>query len=335
MFGLRRLDRRRKPAAAQPSAWHAPVESDTRRRTEALVRRLEWTVIRRLDGVLQGNYRALLRGFGLDFADLREYQPGDDVRYMDWNVTARMQTPYVREFYEDREVAAWFLLDLSGSVDFGSGGLRKRALLDEFTAVMTRLLTRYHNRVGAVLYNGAEGVRPSVVPARTGRRHMLHLLDRMNTLPPATRGDTRLRDLMNHARMVVNRRSVLFVVSDFISTPGWEQSLGALAQHHEVIAVRLADPLESALPDLGLIVMQDAETGEQLFVDTHDARFRQRFAEAAAARETALRRAFAQAGVDCLTLTTDGRLDLELLAFARRRKQWHSGAGAGGAGSKP
>nr|WP_254926149.1 DUF58 domain-containing protein [Bordetella genomosp. 11] len=285
------------------------------------MRHLEWTVVRHLDGLLQGDYRTLFRGFGIDFADLREYKPGDDVRYIDWNVTARVQTPYVREFQEDREVAAWFLLDLSGSVDFGSGDVRKRALLADFTAVMARLLTRHGNRVGAMLYSGQSDARPVVVPARSGRRHVLHLIDRMQAMPSAARGETRLGDLLDHARGSVSRRSALFVVSDFISAPGWETSLGHLARHHDVVAVRLIDPLESALPDLGLLVLQDAETGEQMLVDTHDAAFRKRFAEAAAARDAGLRDAFGHAGVSCLSLVTDARLDLALLRFAQERRR--------------
>ncbi|CAM3768142.1 DUF58 domain-containing protein [Bordetella bronchialis] len=326
MFGWRKSSRR--PAVPGGASVDAPgnapgdVQAHSReRQADALVRRLEWTVIRRLDGLLQGDYRTLFRGFGIDFVDLREYQPGDDVRYIDWNVTARLQTPHVREFQEDREVAAWFLLDLSGSVDFGSGAVRKRALLADFTAVMARLLTRHGNRVGAMLYSGAPGARPSVVPARSGRRHLLHLLDRMHAVQAATRGETRLADLLDPARGLVSRRSALFVVSDFISAPGWETSLGLLARHHDVVAVRLVDPLESALPDLGLVVLQDAETGEQLLVDTHDASFRGRFAEAAAAREAALRDAFAGAGVACLSLATDTRMDLALLRFAQQRRR--------------
>jgi uncharacterized protein (DUF58 family) len=302
------------------TAARTPAEA----RADALLRRLEWTVLRRLDGLLQGDHRTLLRGFGLDLADLREYQPGDDVRHMDWNVTARLQVPHLREFQEDREVSAWFLLDLSGSVDFGSGDVRKRMLLTEFTAVMARLLVRHGNKVGAVLYGGGERARFPVVPARSGRRHLLHLIDRMNATPAASRGATRLGELLDHARAAIGRRSVIFVLSDFISEPGWERPLGMLARRHEVVAVRLVDPLERDLPDLGLVVMQDAETGEQLLVDTHDPSFRKRFAEAAEARERALREAFALAGVDVLALSTDARLDHALLEFARRRR-----AGAG------
>ena len=148
---------------------------------EAILRRLEWTVIRRLDGVLHGDYRTLFRGYGLDFADLREYAYGDDVRHIDWNVTARLQTPYVREYYEEREVAAWFLLDLSASVDFGSRQLKKQAVSAEFVSVLARILTRHGNRVGALLYGDSVD---TVIPARSGRRQVLHLLHRMIARPP-------------------------------------------------------------------------------------------------------------------------------------------------------
>ncbi len=151
---------------------------------ENILRRLEWTVIRRLDGLLHGDYQTLFRGFGLDLADLREYQYHDDVRYIDWNVTARLQTPYVRVYNEDREVTAWFLLDLSPSVDFGSQ-VKKRSVSTEFVAVLARLLTRHGNRVGALFYGDSVD---TVVPARSGRRHALHILHRMLSRPePAPR----------------------------------------------------------------------------------------------------------------------------------------------------
>lgn len=293
---------------------------------DALLRRLEWTVIRRLDGLLQGDYRTLFRGFGLDLADLREYHPQDDVRHIDWNVTARLQVPHVREFQEDRQVDAWFLLDLSGSIDFGSSGGRKRTLSAEFTGVIAQLLTRYGNRVGAFVYGGAggDGERTSVLPARGGRRHVLHLLDRILTtapVPAAADSHTDLAQLVRHAQRAIPRRSVVFLVSDFISHGDWTSALDLLSRRHEVVAVRLFDPLEMALPDLGLVVMQDAETGEQLFVDTHDRGFRQRFAQVAEARETALREALARLGIDCLELATSEAIDASLLRFVEARKR--------------
>ncbi|MGE5061885.1 MAG: DUF58 domain-containing protein, partial [Betaproteobacteria bacterium] len=224
---------------------------------EQILRRLEWTVIRRLDGLLQGDYQTLFRGFGLDLADIREYQYHDDVRYIDWNVTARLQSPYVRVYNEDREITAWFLLDLTPSVDFGSQ-VNKRSVSAEFVAVLARLLTRHGNRIGAVFYGDQVD---TVIPARTGRRQALHILHRMLSRPEASRSsETDLGDLLQSGFRVIPRRSLVFIVSDFITVPGWTKPLAHLAQRHEVIAVRLFDPLEMDLPDLGFVLMRDAET---------------------------------------------------------------------------
>jgi uncharacterized protein (DUF58 family) len=322
MFGLFKS---RKPAqAAAPVPLPVPASPGA----EHVLRRLEWTVIRRLDGMLQGDYRTLLRGTGLDLADLREYQLHDDVRHIDWNVTARLQVPHVRVFTEDREMAAWFLLDLSPSVDFGSGEQRKRNVSSEFVTVLARMLTRHGNRVGALLYGS--GV-DTVMPARGGRMHVLQLLHAMQTRPvTAESGGTRLHELLHSASATIRRRSTVFVVSDFISEPGWEHPLGQLAQRHDVVAIRLLDPMELDLPDLGLVPIRDAETGEQLLVDTHDAGFRRRFARIAAQREAELRQAFVQAGVDTLELSTDDDLVQAVMRFAdlRKRRSRLSGASA-------
>ena len=290
---------------------------------EAILQRVEWTVLRRLDGLLHGDYRTLFRGYGMDIADLREYQYGDDVRHIDWNVTARLQVPYVREFHEDREITAWFLLDLSQSVNFGSTLVRKRNVSADFVAVLARLLTRRGNRVGALYYGDrVEGM----IPARSGRRQVLNILHAMHSEQesPASSG-TNLGELLRAGENVMRRRSLVFVVSDFISAPGWAEVLGRLAQRHEVIAVRLHDPLEAELPDLGLVVVQDAETGEQLFVDTNDRGFRKRFAAAAAKREADLRAAFREAAVDAIELSTNDDLVETVLRFADlKRRGRHS-----------
>ena len=296
---------------------------------DAVLRRLEWTVIRRLDGLLQGDYRTLWRGTGLDLADLREYQHHDDVRHIDWNVTARLQVPHVREFTEDREMSAWFLLDLSGSIDFGAQR-SKRSVSAEFVTVLARLLTRNGNRVGAVFY-GSEV--DAVLPPRTGRSHVLNLLQRLraHAAPQAAaKAETRLGDLLHRAATMIPRRSMVFIVSDFISAPGWADAMARLAQRHEVLAVRLYDEMELDLPDLGLVTLQDAETGEQLLVDTHDPGFRERFARIADAREDALHAALARAGVDTLELTTDDDLGEALLRFVELRRQRARASHGGG-----
>lgn len=335
--------KRRRPEPARPEAALAGLPAAPARAlpasgdAEQLLRRLEWTVLRRLDGQLQGDYRSLFRGAGLVLADLREYQAHDDVRHIDWNVTARMQVPYVREHQEDRELAAWFLIDASGSMCFGSGERAKRTLATEAIAALARLLSGRGNRVGALLYGGTQPRADTVIPARGGRRHVLHLLHRLLTqvMPPAPAPGgppaTDLRALLRQAQAVIRRRSLLFVVSDFIAQPGWEQPLMQLARRHEVVAVRVRDPLEAQLPDAGLLWVQDAETGEQLLLDTGDAGLRRRFADAARQREQQLCATLAQAGVDCLELNTDEALDPALLRFARLRKL--AGRLAAGAGS--
>jgi len=275
--------------------------------------------MRRLDGLLHGDYRTLFRGFGLDLADIREYQYGDDVRHIDWNVTARLQAPYVREYHEDREITAWFLLDLSRSIDFGSQDVQKRQVAADFVALLARLLTRHGNRVGAIYY-GLDVDR--VIAPRSGRRQVLAILHAMEHRPPLPEGKgTQLDALLKSAFNFIHRRSLLFIVSDFISAPGWERPLTQLAQRHEVIAVRLNDPLEAELPDLGLLVFQDAETGEQLFVDTHDGSFRKRFMDAAEKREAAVRGALRDSGVDGLELSTGADLADTVMRFADLRKR--------------
>jgi uncharacterized protein (DUF58 family) len=286
---------------------------------ERILQRLDWQVIRRLDGLLQGDYRSLFYGNGVDFADLREYQPGDDIRYIDWNVTARMSAPYVRQYVEDREITAWFLLDLSPSVDFGSQARLKRAMLTDFVATVARLLTRRGNRVGAVFY-GARVER--TLPARGGRLHVLRLIHDLLRQPPLPRAPfTDLNQLLEGALQSIRRRSLVILLSDFISQPGWERSLGLLNRRHEVLAVRVTDPRENALPDVGPLILEDAETGEQLYVDTSDRAFRQRFEAAAQEREAALRQAFTHAGVDLLSLSTDEDLVRAIVRFASRRER--------------
>jgi uncharacterized protein (DUF58 family) len=289
------------------------------RNEEKILQRLDWTVIRRLDGFLQGDYRTLFHGFGLDLAELREYQLTDDVRYIDWNVTARLQTPYVRQYTEDREVAGWFLLDLSPSVNFGTAETVKRDLLVDFVTVIARLLTRHGNKVGAILYNG-EGV--GVISPGGGKLQVMRLIKDLETQPEiTTTGQTDLSVLLNTALNVIKRRSLVFIVSDFMSVPGWEKPLHLLAQRNEIMAVRLYDPREVELPDIGPVVMEDAETHEQLFVDTNDRGFRARFTELARRRENELVGIFGHAGASVLSLSTEGDLLGEIIRFAMRRKE--------------
>ena len=285
--------------------------------SDNILRRLELPVMRRLEGLLQGDYRSPARGDGLDLADLREYQFHDDVRRMDWNATARLGTPYVREYLEDREIPVWFLLDMSPSMMFEGVSVSKHAVLMEFTTLMCRLMLSRGNRTGAMIFSGRVD---RTIPARGGRQQLLQILNAVAQHRPS-QNTTDLKQVLKDAANAIRRRSLVFVVSDFISTTGWEKPLSLLAMRHDVIAVRLTDPLETRMPDLGFLTFQDAESGEQLFVDTHDRHFRARFAAVADARDTALRTAFEKAGVDVVELATEDDVMDALMRFAQMRKQ--------------
>ncbi len=293
---------------------------------ERVLQRLDWTVIRRLNGLLQGNYRTMFRGFGLELAELREYQFNDDVRTIDWYVTARLQTPYIRLRVEDRDLTGWFLLDLSPSMDFGTARTRKSEMLVDCVGVLARLLTRHGNRVGALVFNGNA---IHVIPAEAGRMQVLRLLNDIMDEPRLPRTPmTRLATLLEAAERVVRRPSLLFIVSDFISAPGWDRPLAILTQRHEAVAVRLLDPREKSLPDIGLVVLEDAESGRQLYIDTHDGGFRTRFEVAARKREIELRTALARCATDVLEVSTEGDLVQEIVRFANIRKRKRSSATA-------
>ncbi len=243
------------------------------------------------------------------------------MRYIDWSVTARMDTPYVREYVEDREITAWFLLDLSPSVDFGTADSErhKRTVLIDFVTTLARLLTRHGNRVGAVFY-GSQVER--TIPARGGRIQVLRLVNDLLRVPRlTTSSQTDLTPLLEAGQHSIKRRSLVFVISDFISVPGWERPLNLLTQRHEVLAVRLFDRREVDLPDVGALIMEDAETGEQLYVDTHDKAFRRRFREAADRREATLSEAFKRSGVDSVSLSTDEDLVEAIVRVAALRQR--------------
>lgn len=285
---------------------------------ERVLRRLEWKVIRRLDGRLQGDYRTLFRGIGIDFMDLREYEPGDDLRHIDWNVTARMDAPFVRQYVEDRELTAWLLLDRSPSMGFGTVDRPKDLVLTELATTVAQLLVRGGNRVGAVLFNNTV---EQVIPPKQGRNQVLRVTRELLRPPADTGTATDLGILLNAALGMIRRRSLVILVSDFISEPGWERPLSMLARRHDLVAIRLLDPREFELPAVGMIFVEDAETGEQLFVDTSDPGFQRRLMEAASARQHELQDAARHAGVDLFSVSTDEDLVAALVRMVELRKR--------------
>jgi uncharacterized protein (DUF58 family) len=285
---------------------------------ERLLRHMEWRVIRRLDGHLQGDYRTMFRGVGVDVADLREYELGDDVRHIDWNVTARTDIAHVRTFLEDRELTAWLLLDRSASMAFGPTARQKETVLVEVAVTLARVLTRGGNRVGAILFNNTV---ERTIPPRNGRMHVLRLAHELLRPAAESSGSTDLRQLIEAGASVARRRSLVFVISDFISQPGWERAMSRLTKRHEVIAIRLVDPHELALPDAGWIVVEDVETGELLSVDSSDPEFRRRFSDAAMERQAEILQLTKQAGTPLYDVSTEDDLVRALVRMVESRKR--------------
>ncbi|BCB77608.1 DUF58 domain-containing protein [Phytohabitans flavus] len=288
---------------------------------DRLLRRLEWQVVRRLDGRLQGAYRTVFRGTGIDFADLRAYTAEDDVRHIDWNVTARLDEPYVRQYTEDREVTSWLVLDRSASMRFGAAtGDGKAGVVTDLAVCLARLFTQGGNRVGAILYDNQVH---RVIPARSGRTHVLHITHELTKDGPA-RDDRRPTDLaamLHLAAATARRRGLVFVISDFIGDLDWEPALTRLALRHEVVVIRIVDPAELELPDLGLVLVEDAETGEQLLADTSDPLFRRRLRAEVDAREFAVTGAIRRSGAAAHRLGTDQDLVAALVEMAQQSKR--------------
>ena len=290
---------------------------------ERLLRRLEFSVIRRLDGFLFGDYRGLFYGPSLDLAEVREYQPGDEIRRIDWNVTARMNRLFVRQYLEEREITAWLLVDLSPSMAFGTRRRLKRELAVEFAGVASYVIARHGDKVGVITFPG-RGL--PAVPARTGRRHALRIVHMLQDAQTMGEGPTDLAAALRGAAGVLKRRHLVFVVSDFIAPPGWEGPLRDLGRRHDVIGVWVRDPAEEVLPDVGMVPVRDPETGAHCWIDTSDSRVRAAYERLVAERRTRVAAAFRMARTDPLELSTAESLVEPLVRFVvrRRRRPWNS-----------
>jgi uncharacterized protein (DUF58 family) len=288
--------------------------------TDRLLHRLEWRVVRRLDGRVQGEYRTPRRGTGFDLAGLRPYVEGDDARHIDWNVTARLDEPQVREFNEDRELTTWLVLDRSASMVVGGPGRVKQDVLAELALILARLLGRKGNRVGALLYDTGT---TRIVPPGTGRSHALRIGRELDRGPDSrTAATTDLAAMLDTVASLA-RRCLVVVISDFIGTGEWQRPLFRLAHRNEVVALRIVDGADDALPEVGLIVVEDAETGEQILVDSADPWFRTRFRDGVDERDAQLRFGMRRAGVPLHRVDTGSDLVETLLAViaeTRRRR---------------
>jgi uncharacterized protein (DUF58 family) len=286
---------------------------------EELFRRLRWPVLRRLAVHPGGDERSAVRGPGVEYSEVREYQPGDDPRLIDWNLTARSTSTYVRESYPDRGLDVWLVVDTSRSLDWGTARCLKRQTAVELVAAAAQLLARHGNRVGALL---ADQRVHQVVGPVAGRTALLRLIARVEAgmVPPDEGRSTDLGRSLLEAGRLIRRRSLVLVVSDFLCPPNWGLPLRSLALRHEVIAVCVTDPREHDIPDVGVVTFEDAETGAQLQVDTGSARLRERFRRAAAEQRERTRREVLGAGAGLAELTTAEELLPQLVRFFQRRR---------------
>ena len=284
----------------------------------AALRNLELTVRRKLDGVLHGDHLGLIPGPGSEPGESREYQPGDDVRRMDWAVTARTTHPHVRQMIADRELETWLVVDMSASLDFGTTGCEKRDLAVAASAAITYLNSGGGNRFGALISNGAKMTR---VPARSGRQHEHTLLRTIATTPRApvgVRGD--LATAIDALRRPERRRGMAVIISDFLGPINWMRPLRAIAARHEVLAIEVLDPRDVELPDIGDVVLQDAESGVTREF-TIDAQLRDDFAKAAAAHRAEVARTIRSCGSPVLTLRTDRDWIADIVRFVESRRR--------------
>ena len=287
-------------------------------RSERRLRQLELLVTRRLDGLLHGDHQGLVPGGGSEPADGRAYEPGDDVRRMDWNLTARSGSPHVRTTIADRELELWLVVDGSASLDFGTAACEKRDLALAAAAAFGFLTARDGNRVGALIF-GPDGA--TVLPPRSGRGPLLALLARLERRERAAEGSPSMPEALRRLRLTARRRSLVVLISDLLDAGPWERELRALGHRHDLVVVEVRDPREVELPPVGLLTLVDPETGRRLEVQTANARTRARFAEAAAAQSAARERAVKAAGAAHLVLSTDRDWVLDVVRFVARRRR--------------
>jgi uncharacterized protein (DUF58 family) len=308
---------RQKPRLEIPPAELAPAPRLQRDLPAQLLKQLEFKVLRKLDGFLFGDYTGLFYGPSLDLAEVREYQPGDEVRRIDWNVTARTGNLHVRQYREEREITGWLIVDLSPSMHFGTRRVLKKDEALEFAALASSIVIRKGNKIGAI---GISEHGMTMVPPGSGRKQSLMILQHLTKPKPTQAGN--LETALEHLASK-RKRSLIWVVSDFLSNtpePSWSLPLRRLAHKHDVIAVHISDPAERELPKAGSLRLRDPETGQEIWMDTSDPRVRKAHARLVLERQDTIHKAFKKAQVDTLELFTDRDIVEPILKFALKRR---------------
>ncbi|MBA3469326.1 MAG: DUF58 domain-containing protein [Herpetosiphonaceae bacterium] len=279
------------------------------------VRLVELKTTKLVTGMFAGMYMSSFKGRGIEFDEIREYEPGDDVRAIDWNVTARTGKAFIKRFVEEREMTVMILVDISGSSDFGTQVKLKRELEAELCATLALSAGRNNDRVGLVLFTDEV---ETFLPPRKGRNHVMQMIRTLLTVEPRHRG-TNLTKVLEYVNNIVEGRALVFIVSDFRASDDWVRPLRVTARRHDVVAIRIEDPRESTLPSVGLLRLQDAETGQEIVVDLRNKRVRDQFEQRAAQQRQDHAAELRSLGVDMITLQTDQRYADALQAFFTNR----------------
>ena len=286
------------------------------------VKRIEIRSRRLVNNLFVGQYHAVFRGRGIEFSEVREYSPGDEVRTIDWNVTARLGTPFIKKFVEERELSVLLLVDVSASGAFGTVAQTKREVAAEIVALLALSASDNQDRVGLLAFTNE--IEKYIVPAK-GQRHVLRLVRELLALQPLNRG-TRIGAAVDYVSRILKRRSVVFIISDFCDSGDYERPLRVLGQKHDVIAVALADPRDEELPNIGLLELEDAESGETVLGDTSDVRVRRHYRATVEAARADRQRIFRTNSIDAIEINTAASYVEPVLALFRRRE------GSGGTG---
>ncbi len=282
------------------------------------IKRIEITARHLVTDSLAGEYHSVFKGMGMEFDEMRPYSPGDDVRRIDWNVTARMNTPYIRKYQEERELTVFLAVDASGSSDFGTTGQFKRELAAELAAVLSFAATTNNDKVGLLIFTDKPEL---IVPPRKGKRHVLRMVRDLLVFTPEGRG-TSIESALDTINRVVKRRSITFLISDFLVEPeSLRRPLAATNRRHDVIALDLHDPMEHQIPDVGLMVLEDAETGGLEWVDTSNKAWREAFEARTLDLEQQKRRLLSSLAIDHIQISTDKDYVVELNEFFARRSR--------------
>ena len=282
------------------------------------IKRIEITARHLVTDSLAGEYHSVFKGMGMEFDEMRPYSPGDDVRRIDWNVTARMNTPYIRKYQEERELTVFLAVDASGSSDFGTTGQFKRELAAELAAVLSFAATTNNDKVGLLIFTDKPEL---IVPPRKGKRHVLRMVRDLLVFTPEGRG-TSIESALDTINRVVKRRSITFLISDFLVEPETlRRPLAATNRRHDVIALDLHDPMEHQIPDVGLMALEDAETGELEWVDTSNKAWREAFEARTLDLEQQKRRLLSSLAIDHIQISTDKDYVVELNQFFARRSR--------------